>query len=150
MKDKQEFMALVGRALVAHVFIVASVMKLMNFAATAGFMTSLGVPFAPVLLGLSLPIELACGVMIVVGWQARWAALTLAVWLVVVTPIFHAFWGLDPIQTQNQMNHFMKNVSILGALLFIAAMGPGGYSVEALRTRRSGVDGAAIASSRRY
>lgn len=138
MKDIQGAMALIGRVLVAHVFVVASVMKLMSFAATAGFMTSLGVPYAPVLLGLSLPIELIGGLMIVVGWQVRWAALALAVWLVIVTPIFHAFWGLDPIQTQNEMNHFMKNVSLLGALLFIAAMGPGSLSVDACRTRRSG------------
>ena len=138
MKDMQGAAALIGRVFVAHVFVVASVMKLMNFAATAGFMTSLGVPYAPVLLGLSLPIELIGGLMIVVGWQVRWAALALAAWLVIVTPIFHAFWGLDPIQTQNEMNHFMKNVSLLGALLFIAAMGPGSLSIDACRTRRSG------------
>lgn len=141
MKDMQGAAALIGRVLVAHVFVVASVMKLVNFAATAGFMTSLGVPYASVLLGLSLPIELVGGLMIVVGWQVRWAALALAAWLVIVTPIFHAFWGLDPIRTQNEMNHFMKNVSILGALLFIAAMGPGRFSVDACRTCSSGPDG---------
>lgn len=135
MEKMQDAAPLMGRMLLAHVFIVAAILKLSNFSGTAAFMSSVGVPAAPLLLAASLPIELAGGLMIVVGWKARWAAAALAVWLVVVTPLFHAFWGLEPARMADQLNHFMKNASILGGLLLVVAKGAGSLSVDERRAR---------------
>ena len=67
--------------------------------------------------------------MILLGWHARWAALAFILWLIPVTYTFHAFWGIDPALVQNQMNHFMKNVAIMGGMFYVLAYGSGPFSL---------------------
>jgi len=57
------------------------------------------------------------------------AALMLAAFAVPATLIFHNFWSVDAAQYTNQVNHFMKNLSILGALVFIMGAGAGPFSL---------------------
>ena len=122
--------ALVGRILLAILFIKAGWGKIGGWEATAGYMASKGLPMVPVLLAGTIAIELLGGLMIAVGWKARWAALAIFLWMIPVTFMFHAFWGIDPAQVQNQSNHFFKNVSIAGAMLLVFAFGPGAYSLD--------------------
>lgn len=122
--------ALVGRILLAVIFIKAGWGKIGGWEATAGYMASKGLPLVPVLLAGTILIELGGGLMLALGWKARWAALAIFLWLIPVTVIFHAFWGIDAAQVQNQMNHFLKNVAIMGAMLMLFAFGPGAYSVD--------------------
>ncbi|MBI3053909.1 MAG: DoxX family protein, partial [Betaproteobacteria bacterium] len=75
-------------------------------------------------------IEIGGGVMLVVGWKARWAALAIFLFLIPATLIFHNFWAVEAAQFQNQMNHFLKNVCILGGMLYIMAYGSGPLSLE--------------------
>lgn len=122
--------ALVGRILIAIIFIKAGWGKIGGWEGTAGYMASKGLPLVPVLLAGTILIELGGGLMLALGWKARWAALVIFLWLIPVTVIFHAFWGIDAAQVQNQMNHFLKNVAIMGAMLMLFAFGPGAYSVD--------------------
>ena len=122
--------ALVGRILIAIIFITAGWGKIGDWEGTAGYMASKGLPLVPVLLAGTILIELGGGLMLALGWKARWAALAIFLWLIPVTFIFHAFWGIDAAQVQNQMNHFLKNVSIMGAMLMVFAFGPGAYSLD--------------------
>jgi putative oxidoreductase len=122
--------ALVGRILIAIIFIKAGWGKIGGWEGTAGYMASKGLPFVPVLLAGTILIELGGGLMLALGWKTRWAALVIFLWLIPVTVIFHAFWGIDAAQVQNQMNHFLKNVAIMGAMLMLFAFGPGAYSVD--------------------
>lgn len=122
--------ALLGRILLAVIFIKAGWGKIGGWEGTAGYMASKGLPLVPVLLAGTILIELGGGLMLALGWQARWAALAIFLWLIPVTFIFHAFWGIDAAQVQNQMNHFLKNVSIMGAMLMVFAFGPGAYSLD--------------------
>ena len=70
------------------------------------------------------------GLMIALGWKARWGALAILIFIIPVTLTFHAFWAVDPAQVQNQMNHFMKNLTIIGGMLYVLAVGPGRYSFD--------------------
>lgn len=123
-------MALVGRILLAAIFIISGFAKISGFEGTAGYMASKGLPMPQVLLAITIVIELGGGLMIAAGFKARWAALVFFLWLIPVTFVFHKFWGIDAAQVQNQMNHFLKNVSIMGAMLLLFAYGPGAYSVD--------------------
>jgi putative oxidoreductase len=67
--------------------------------------------------------------MVLLGWHARFGALLLAVFTLAATLVFHNFWAVDAAQYSNQLNHFMKNLSILGALVFIMAAGSGPFSL---------------------
>lgn len=124
------FAALLGRILLALIFVISGWNKIGNFDMTAGYMASKGLPMTEILLGLTIAIELVGGLMIVFGWKARWAALAILLFLIPTTLIFHAFWAVGADEVRNQTNAFMKNVAIMGGMLYIMAFGPGPYSVD--------------------
>ncbi|MDB5313690.1 MAG: DoxX protein [Gemmataceae bacterium] len=124
------FVALAGRVLLGLIFVVSGIGKFASWSATAAFMESKGIPMVPVSLGVAATVELVCGAAVLAGWFTRPAALLLALFLVPATVIFHHFWDLDGQAAQDQMIHFMKNLSIMGGLLTLAAHGPGRISVD--------------------
>ncbi len=125
-----KFGPLAGRIMLALIFLISGFAKIGNFAGTAGFMASKGIPYAEFALVLTIIIEIGGGLMLVAGWKARWAALALFLFLIPATLIFHNFWAAEAAQFQNQLNHFLKNVCILGGMLYIMAYGSGPLSLE--------------------
>lgn len=120
---------LIGRILLAAIFVVSGFNKLMNFEQSAAYIANAGLPVPDLLLVMAALIELVGGMLIAVGYKARWAALMIFVFLIPVTYIFHAFWSVEEDQVQQQMIQFQKNVAIMGGMLYIALSGPGRYSV---------------------
>jgi putative oxidoreductase len=128
-----------GRALVGLLFVVSGINKVLAFSYVSGWMASMGLPLASLLLAGAIALEVGGGLALMTGFQARWASLGLALFLVPVTLIFHAFWGAGAAEFQNQLNHFLKNVAILGAVLVI-------FDIE--RQRLQSRSGAAILRTR--
>ena len=126
-------LSFVGRALLALLFIPAGWGKLMGFSGVVGYIASKGVPMPEVCAALAIAAELGLGLMLLVGWQARWAALGLALFVAVITPIFHNFWSVPEAQQMMQQQSFFKNFAAMGGLLVVAAFGPGGWSMDAKR-----------------
>ena len=122
--------ALVGRVLLAYLFIKSGWGKIGGFEQTAAMMASKGVPLAQLALVVTIAVELVAGLMLVIGYKARWAALAIALWLIPVTFMFHGYWNVPADQVMNQTNHFFKNVAIFGGMLMVFAFGPGRYSVD--------------------
>ena len=127
----QNPLAFLGRALIALLFIPAGLTKLAGFVGTAGYIASMGVPFPFVSAGLAVAIEVGLGLLLLVGLQTRWAALGLAFFTVVITFIFHPFWGIPAEMVMSQQQAFFKNIAAVGGLLSIAAWGAGAWSVDA-------------------
>ena len=88
-QSNQNLFALAARVLLAALFIVAGLNKMMNFQATAGYMASAGVPSTTFLLVVTIVLELFAGTMILIGYHARLAAALLVLFLIPVTLIFH-------------------------------------------------------------
>jgi putative oxidoreductase len=109
-----------GRILIASIFMISGVRKALAFAATAQFMQSKGLPSAEILLAATIALELVGALMIVVNRFAAPAAILLAGFCLLSGAIFHNFWAADAAQYANQLNHFLKNVSLAGGLLFVA------------------------------
>ena len=126
----QDTAALVGRILIAAMFVVSGWGKLTGFGGTVGYIEHVGLPMPQVLAAFAVLFELGGGLAIVLGWKTRWAAAALALFLVVITPIFHNFWNATPEMHMSQLINFQKNVSILGAMLVLFAFGPGRYSID--------------------
>lgn len=122
--------ALVARALLALIFIVSGFGKITGFSGTAGYMASQGIPFAEVALVGAIVVELLGGLMLLVGFKARWAALAIFFFIIPTTVMFHNPAGLSGQEAQNQMIHLMKNLSIMGGMLMVAVFGPGGFSLD--------------------
>jgi putative oxidoreductase len=131
----QNFAALGGRLLLAAIFVISGLNKLSDFSGTAGFMSGAGLPAAEFLLVLTILIEVAGGLMIVLRWYTRQLALILFLFMLPVTAVFHNPWAAaDPAQVQQQMIHFLKNLAIMGGLLHLSAFGPGHFSIEARKS----------------
>ena len=126
----QQYGPLAGRILMALIFLNSGFGKLTAFSATAGFMAGKGMPMAEVLLSGAIVFELAGAVMLILGWRVRWGALLLIAFTIPATLIFHDFWAVDAAQVQNQLNHFLKNVAIVGGLLYVMAFGAGPLSLD--------------------
>jgi putative oxidoreductase len=128
--NTQNLLALAGRILLAAIFVISGFGKISGFDGVAGYIASKGLPMPQVLAALTIALELGGGLLLVVGYKVRWVALLFFLWLIPTTLIFHKFWGIDAAQVQNQMNNFLKNVSIMGGMLLVMAFGPGAYSVD--------------------
>jgi putative oxidoreductase len=129
----QDTFALIGRVLVAWLFIPAGYSKIAGFAGVAGYIASKGIPFPEVCAALAIAAELGLGLLLLVGWQARWAALGLAIFLAVITPIFHGYWAMPEAQQAMQKQAFNKNIAVLGGLLVLTAFGAGRWSLDGRR-----------------
>jgi len=131
MQDTVEkFGPLVGRILIALIFLLSGFGKITGYAGTAGYMASKGVPMVDLLLPITIVIEFGGALMIIAGYKARLAALALLLWMIPVTIIFHNFWAVPAEQAMIQQIMFLKNISIMGAMLYIMAFGSGPLSVD--------------------
>ena len=131
----QDTMALIGRILLAWLFVPAGWAKIGGFAGTAGYIASKGLPMPEVLAAAAIAIELGLGLLLLVGFKARWAALGIALFVAVITPIFHGYWAMPEAQQMMQKQAFWKNIAVLGGLLMVAAFGPGRFSIDGRGTR---------------
>ena len=122
----KSFLDLAGRILLAVLFLVAGIGKLGDYASTQAYMASQGVPGA--LLPAVIALELGGAALLVAGLWTRIAALALAAFTVLAALLFHANFA-DPMQ----QIMFLKNLSIVGGFLLLAANGAGAWSVDARR-----------------
>lgn len=121
---------MLGRTLLGALFLVSGLAKIGRFAGVAGFMTSKGLPAAEMLLVATIALEVAGGLALIAGWRVRHVAWALLVFTGLAAMIFHAFWAADASAYQNQLNHFLKNVAIMGGLLCLGAAGAGPWSLD--------------------
>jgi putative oxidoreductase len=120
-----------GRVLLSVIFIVSGYNKLVAIAGFTGFLTRQGLPAPQVLAYAVAVFEIVAGLMILVGFKTRWAALALAIFTGIALYLAHKFWAVPADQYTNQLNHALKNLAIMGGFLLLFANGPGPYSVDA-------------------
>jgi len=121
---------LVGRILLAILFLVSGFNKITGFEGTVGYIANYGLPLPQLGAIIAIVVELGTGILIVIGWQARWAATVLFLFLIPTTFIFHNFWSVEAAQRPMQSLQFMKNLCIMGGVLYIMAFGAGPFSID--------------------
>lgn len=119
---------LIGRLLLAFIFVFSGIGKIIAPAGTLGYIASVGLPFPLLALGAAIGVELIGGLLLASGLYTRAAAIVLAVFSVATGVIFHGAIG-----DQNQLIHLMKNFALAGGLLQVAAFGAGALSLDARR-----------------
>jgi len=120
----------IGRVLLALIFVWSGFGKIGGFAGAAGYIASKGLPLPEVAASLAIVVELGGGLLLLVGWKARWAATALALFTLAAAFLFHNYWAVPADMAQNQMIHFMKNLAMAGGLFYAAAYGAGPWSVD--------------------
>jgi putative oxidoreductase len=124
---------LLGRALLALLFILEGWSKLDAYGAAAGYMAAYGLPSA--LLPAAIAIEIGAGSAVLLGWRTRIAACLLAGFCIVAAAVFHTKFS-----DRNQLIHFEKDLALAGAFIIVWARGAGRLSLDALKARRKGQD----------
>ena len=127
----QNPLALVGRLLLALLFLPAGFSKLTGFAGTVGYIASVGLPAAQLGAVLAIIVEIGGGIALIAGFQTRFAALALALFTLVASFFFHNYWGVPAEMQFMQSLLFYKNIAVVGGLLTLAAWGAGAWSMDA-------------------
>src|SRR5947207_5866789 len=134
-KNDRPYWDLAARILIALIFLVAGIGKVMDWSGTAEHMAAKGMTAIPFFLTMAILFELGAGTCVLVGWQTRWAAVALIVFLIPTTLIFHNFWTMAGTERMDNMQHFLKNLAIMGAMCKLAADGAGRCSLDGRRGR---------------
>jgi putative oxidoreductase len=130
-----------GRLLIALIFIISGVGKIAAPAAIQGYITAAGLPAPLAAYVIAVIIEIGGGTLLVLGFQTRIVALVMAVFTVATAASFHRNFA-----DQDQMVHFLKNISMTGGLLQVVAFGAGAFSIDSRRVRSGNTLSAATQS----
>ncbi len=126
----QSLMFLLARLFLAALFLRAGWGKIEAYGQTVAAIGGQGVPFAQAAAPLAIFAEIGGGLALLVGYRARLAAVGLIVYVALVSYYFHDFWRLAGGQAQLQATLFLKNLSIISGLIFLAGAGPGRISID--------------------
>lgn len=120
---------LIGRVLFALIFLLSPAKHFST--QTIAYAASQGVPFASLLVPASGIMALLGAISIIIGYKARIGSILLVAFLLPITFTIHNFWAIsDPVFSELQSAMFMKNISMMGAALFIGYTGTGPLSLE--------------------
>ncbi len=125
--------ALLSRVLLAALFLPAGLAKLTGFDATVAYITAVGLPAPTLAAAAALVLEIGGGIALILGFGTRFAALALALFTLIASVVFHAYWAAPADQAFVTQLLFFKNIGVTGGLLAIAAFGAGGWSLDARR-----------------
>ena len=124
-------LSLIGRILLAMLFLPAGISKIAGFAGTIGYIGSAGLPVPQVAAAVAVLVEVGGGLALLAGFGTRIAALALALFTLVATFAFHNYWAVPADQAMMQQLMFFKNIAVVGGLLVLAAHGAGAFSLDA-------------------
>jgi len=124
--------AFAGRVLLVAVFLFEGWNKINGYSTAAAYMQKFWVPGE--LLPVAILVEVIGSLLIVIGWQTRFAALALAVFSILAAALFHS-----KLAVMNEALHFWKDIGLAGGFLLLIAFGPGAWSLDEKMSRRRNV-----------
>jgi len=120
-----------GRISISTIFLSSALgNKIPQLSDVAGFMAAEGVPLPRLMLAGTIVFLIAGSLSIILGYKARLGAALLLVFLILATWFFHDFWTFSGQERQMQMIHFMKNLALIGTMIFLMANGSGPCSLD--------------------
>ncbi|RCS47777.1 DoxX family protein [Bremerella cremea] len=127
----QGVLTVVGRVFIVTIFLLSAVAnKIPQFQGVAQVMGEVGIPAPQFMLTGAILFLIAGSLSIALGFRARIGAGLLLVFLILATYFFHNFWAYEGAEAENQTIQFMKNLSMMGTMLFIIANGSGKWSLD--------------------
>jgi putative oxidoreductase len=132
MTGRASFVAAFGRLLIASIFLFSGVGKVLAPAMTQGYIAAADLPLPWAAYLIAVAVELGGGGLLVLGFQTRLVAGVMAVFCVAAALGFHSDFA-----DQNQLIHFLKNISMAGGLLQVVAFGAGAFSIDGAMARSS-------------
>lgn len=117
----QRVLLLVGRALLGLYFILPGIMKITGWSGTVEYMAAHEVPLIPVLLVVTIVLQVGGGACLLLGYRAQLMAFLLAGLTLMISLFMHDFWNMEEgLQRAHEMQNFIKNLAIMAGLMFVA------------------------------
>lgn len=130
----ENLFVLIGRLTLAALFLPAGLSKITGFGGTVGYIESVGLPLAALGAIIAIVVEVAGGLALIAGLFTRISAIVLAVFTLLASVFFHAYWSVPADQAFMQQLLFYKNLAVVGGLLVLAAHGAGQWSLDHKRS----------------
>ena len=125
----QKLLLWVGRGLLGLYFIVPGITKITGFVGTSEYMAAHGVPFIPILLVMTIILQIGGGASLLLGYRTQLVAFVLAGLTLVISLFMHDFWNMEEgIQQAHETQNFIKNMAIMAGLMYVAGMTPAAKS----------------------
>ena len=134
-KTLQNSLTLASRLIFVAFFLPAGISKLTGFSGTVGYIASVGLPLPALGATLALSVEILGSLALLAGFGTRVAALVLALFTLIASVFFHAYWAVPADQAFVTQLLFFKNIAVVGGLLALAANGAGAWSLDARNER---------------
>jgi len=128
--SSQDAFALIGRILLAALFVPAGFGKIAGFAGVVGYISSVGLPLPQLGAVIAIVVELGLGLLLLAGYKTRIVSIVMAVFTVATAVIFHNYWGMPADKAYVNQLMFFKNIAIAGGLLAFASFGAGRFSID--------------------
>src|SRR5215472_8927406 len=124
-----DIVLLIGRIFIGWIFVRSGYGKLFDIPAYAATFPGRGLP--TFLVYLAVPAEFFGGLALMFGFATRYAAIVMAIFLLVATFSTHRYWEFtDMAARRAQDSSFYKNLAMLGGFLFLFVIGPGRFSLD--------------------
>lgn len=121
---------LVGRFLLGIYFILPGISKITGWEGTVQYMSDHNVPMIPVLLAITIVLQIGGGIALIVGFQGKIIAFLLAGLTLVISIYMHNFWDYaEGMERNHETQNFFKNLGIMAGLLCVAGLGTGRFSL---------------------
>ncbi|MEI8125576.1 MAG: DoxX family protein [Parachlamydiaceae bacterium] len=130
MKALSSIILFVARLCLSAMFIFAGASKVIFFDQTSQYMLAKGMTLVPVFLIGAAIVELVGGLSILLGYKIRFGASILILFLIPTTLIFHSFWNATGMEQMIEQIMFLKNLAIVGGLLYVLCYGSGGCALD--------------------
>jgi putative oxidoreductase len=135
MNSVEKLVPLVGRVLLALVFVLGGYGKIWATDATVTQMASHGIPMPNLLIYGVIALELGGGLALMAGLFTRWLGLIFTLYLLTLALTFHAYWAVPAAEEHAQRVAFLEHLAMMGGMLYVFAFGAGAYSLDALLGR---------------
>lgn len=130
MTKHKDAILLVARLCMASLFVFSGAEKLLMPSLAAKYASMHGVPAAEILVPIASAFEIVAALALITGYRAQWAAIALAIWMLIVGPWFHQFWELSGSEWQDSIDSFFHHFVMIGGMLCLVVGGPGAFVVR--------------------
>lgn len=128
--SSRPLLLLIARIAVVALFIIFGMPKMTGFSGTVGYMASVGAPLPTLSALIAVIMEVPVAILIVLGFFTRPLAVIFVFYTLGTAVIGHHYWNMSGADVMPNMINFYKNVSIAGAFLLLALVGPGAWSLD--------------------
>jgi putative oxidoreductase len=133
MVRSDDFALLIGRLAVAVLFLPSGFAKLVGFSAFAATLAGKGLPVPEAWAAVAVLCEFGGSLLVLIGYQVRWAALAMAAFSVMAAILSHRYWTMPDAAAAANRVHFYKDLAIAGGFLFLHVAGGGRFGVDGWR-----------------